>query len=133
MGDPDAHRHDVMRTAYRFAAGFDDTPWMLLTSWEPLSLTRGTVISFPESGPHAGQSIPHRMAAIGITVDTWREDVCARPASPDEAKRFDIAKGSILIVIERAYYAGDQVVEVADIIVPAEATKLVYNGPVGDR
>ncbi|GAA2205764.1 GntR family transcriptional regulator [Nonomuraea monospora] len=132
LGTPDGHHHDVMRTAYTFASD-DEGPWMLVTSWEPLSITKGTAIAFPEAGPHAGLGIPHRMAAVDITVDSWQEEVSARPASPEEARQLGIGAGAVVVAIERAYHAGDQVVEVADIIVPAESTKLLYNGPVGER
>ncbi|MFC5825464.1 UTRA domain-containing protein [Nonomuraea insulae] len=133
MGDPDAHRHDVMRTFYEFSSGNGDDPWVLCTSWEPLRLTKGTVIASPEAGPYAGLGSPHRMAAVGVTVDTWHEDVWARPATSDEAKRLGIGAGSIVMMIARAYHTSEQVVEVADIIVAAESTKLACNGPVGDR
>ncbi|WP_433509553.1 GntR family transcriptional regulator [Nonomuraea sp. CA-143628] len=131
LAEPDGDRHDVMRTRYVFASN-DEGPWMLSTSWEPLSLTKGTPIAVPEGGQHAGLGVTHRMAAIGVQVDTWDEEVWARPASPEEARTLGIGAGSIVMVVERSYFAGELVVEVADIIVPAESTKLVYNGPVGD-
>ncbi|WP_101788627.1 GntR family transcriptional regulator [Nonomuraea indica] len=132
LGEPDGDRHDVMRTVYTFSSD-DEGPWMLSTSWEPLSITKGTPIAFPEAGPHAGQGVTHRFAAIGVQVDAWDEEVWARAATVDEAKQLGVGAGSIVMVVERAYFAGEQVVEVADIIVPAESTKLVYNGPVGER
>lgn len=128
---PDGERHDVMRTSYVFSSD-DEGPWMLSTSWEPLALTKGTPIAFPEGGEFAGKGVTHRMAAIGIEVDAWDEEVWARPATRKEAQRLGVGAGSIVMVVERAYFAGEQVVEVADIVVPAESTKLVYNGPVGD-
>lgn len=131
LPDPDGRRHDVMRTSYTYASD-DEGPWMLATSWEPLSLTKGTPIAFPEAGPYAGQGVTQRMAVIGVLVDAWDEEVWARPASPDEARQLGVGAGSIVTVIERSYFAGEQVVEVADIIVPAESTKIVYTGPVGD-
>ncbi|MEU4332307.1 GntR family transcriptional regulator [Nonomuraea dietziae] len=131
LGDPDGDRHDVMRTVYTFSSD-DEGPWMMSTSWEPLSITKGTPIAFPESGEHAGLGVTHRMAVIGIQVEAWNEEVSARPASPDEARALGVAVGSIVMVVERSYFAGDRVVETADIVVPAETTKLVYNGPVGE-
>ncbi|MER7365592.1 GntR family transcriptional regulator [Nonomuraea wenchangensis] len=129
---PDGDRHDVMRTVYAFTSADDEEPWMLSTSWEPLSLTKGTPIAFPEAGPHAGQGVTHRMAAIGVEVDAWDEEVGARAATAEEAKRLKIGQGSIVLTAARAYLAGERVVEVADIVVPADSTTLVYNGPVGD-
>lgn len=131
LGELDGDRHDVMRTAYVFATD-DEGPWMLSTSWEPLSLTKGTVVAFPEGGQHAGLGVTHRMAVIGVRVDAWDEEVWARPALPEESKLLGVGAGSIVMVLERSYFAGERVVEVADIIVPADSTKVVYNGPVGD-
>lgn len=132
LGDPDGEAHDVTQTRYVFRSGDDESPWMLSTSWEPLSLTKGTTIAYPEAGPHAGLGVTHRMAAIGVLVDAWDEEVWARPATHEEAKVLGVGQQSIVMVAERSYFAGERVVEVADIIVPAESTKLVYNGPVGD-
>ncbi|MGA5764456.1 GntR family transcriptional regulator [Nonomuraea bangladeshensis] len=132
LGAPDGDRHDVMRTVYSFTSSDDEEPWMLSTSWEPLGLTKGTVIAFPEAGPHAGQGVTHRMAAIGVLVDAWNEEVGARVATADEAKRLKVGQGSIVLTAARAYLAGERVVEVADMVVPADSTTLVYNGPVGD-
>lgn len=131
LPDPDGPEHDVMRTSYVFSSD-DEGPWMLSTSWEPLALTKGTPIAFPEAGPYAGQGVTHRMAAIGVMVDAWEEEVWPRAAARDEAHRLGVGAGSMVMVVERAYFAGERVVEVADIIVPAESTKLVYNGPVGE-
>lgn len=132
LGDPDGQAHDVMETRYVFRAEDDESPWMLSTSWEPLSLTKGTAIAFPEAGPHAGLGVTHRMAVIGIDVDAWEEEVWARPSTRDEAQQLGIGAGSIVMVVERAYFAGARVVEVADMIVPAESTRVAYAGPVSD-
>lgn len=131
LADPVDDEHDAMRTIYVFSTTNDEI-WMTSTSWEPLSITKGTDIAFPESGPYGGQGVTHRMAAIGIDVDDWNEDVGARVALPDEARRLGIAAGSLVLVNERTYFAGDQVVEVADVVVPAETTKFRFNGPVGE-
>lgn len=132
LPEPNGDQHDVMCTEYVFRAVGDESPWMLSTSWEPLSLTKGTAVAFPEAGPHAGLGVTHRMAAIGIEVDAWDEEVWARAATRDEAQQLRIGAGSIVMVVERAYFAGEQAVEVCDIIVPADSTKIVYNGPVGE-
>lgn len=132
LGAPDGNAHDVMRTVYTFVSDDDESPWMHSTSWEPLSLTKGTLIAFPEGGPHAGQGVTHRMAAIGVEVGAWNEEVGARLATIEEAKQLKIGPKSIVLTAARAYFAGERVVEVADIVVAAESTTLVYNGPVGD-
>ncbi|MFJ2030492.1 UTRA domain-containing protein [Streptosporangium sp. NPDC087985] len=130
LDDSEDDRPDVMHTRYVFTA--DDQPWMLSDSYEPLALTKGTIIAFPEDGPAAGLGVTHRMAEIGIAVDDWIEDVGARLVLPEEAKLLGIAPGSIVMTIERTYLAEGRPVEVADIVVPAETSRLGYSGPVGE-
>ncbi|MFI6819297.1 GntR family transcriptional regulator [Nonomuraea sp. NPDC050328] len=124
--------HDVMRTIYTFSSTDDERPWLYSTSYEPLEITKGTVIAFPEGGPYGGLGVTHRMAKIQILVDRWRERPGARPALPHEAAALKIPAGSLVLTVDRAYFAGERVVEVADIVVPAETTDLEYTGPVGE-
>ncbi|MEO3860842.1 GntR family transcriptional regulator [Acrocarpospora sp. B8E8] len=126
----DGRTPDVMRTRYLFSSG--GSPWMASISHEPLELIRGTEIALPEAGPLAGQGVTHRMAAIGIMVDDWREEVGARIASADEAKSLAIAAESIVLVVERSYMAGARVVECATMVLPADTMRLGYSGPVGE-
>ncbi|MEV7005307.1 UTRA domain-containing protein [Streptosporangium sp. NPDC051022] len=130
LGEPGDDLPDVMHTRYVFTA--DGEPWMLSDSYEPLALTKGTVIAWPEDGPLAGQGVTHRMAEIGVIVDDWVENVGARVAEPHEAKALGIAPGTIVLTIDRTYLAEGQPVEVADIVVPAETTRLGYSGPVAE-
>lgn len=132
LSEPVEDRHDVMCTIYTFSTPGDEQPWMHSTSYEPLDLTKGTDIAFPEGGPYAGLGVTHRMAAIGVLVDRWRERPGARVALPREAQALKIAPGSVVQVVDRTYLAADRVVEVADIVVPAETTELEYSGPVGE-
>ncbi|MFD1539757.1 hypothetical protein [Nonomuraea guangzhouensis] len=52
--------------------------------------------------------------------------------TPEDARTLGVGTGSTVMLVERGYFAGEPVVEVAGIIVPAESTKPVCNGPVGD-
>jgi DNA-binding GntR family transcriptional regulator len=121
-GDP------AMRTRYTFLA--DDEPVTLSTSWEPLSLTEGTAVMFPEEGPHAGCGVVERMAIIGQEITHAEETVTARPALAAEAEKLSIRPGSIVIVIARVYHTAERPVETADIIIPVERYALVYQVPV---
>ncbi|GAA4221651.1 GntR family transcriptional regulator [Streptosporangium album] len=131
MPDPDGDRPDVMRTAYVFRA--DGRPVMLSTSWEPLSLVRGTPIFMPEEGAHGGRGVVERMLAIGVHVDGFIETVGARLGTVEECTQLEQPPGSVMMMtIDRRYPAGEQVVEVADIVLPADLYLLVYSGPVGE-
>jgi DNA-binding GntR family transcriptional regulator len=118
----------TVRTRYAFKA--DDTPVMLSTSYEPLSLTRGTPIMFPESGPHAGRGVVDRMSVIGVDITDALEIVTARPILAAEAELLALPIGSIVIVIQRTYTAERGPVETADIVVPVDRYELAYVIPV---
>ena len=119
----------AMRTAYRFTA--DGEPVMLSVSWEPLELTSGTPVMFPEEGPHAGAGVVDRMAASGQQITSAEEIVSARPALAAEAARLNMPTGTTVITICRIYRAGELAVETADIVIPVERYSLVYEIPVG--
>lgn len=131
MGEPAAdNRPDVMRTDYVWRG--DGSPVMLSTSWEPLSVTRGTPEFMPEEGPHGGRGVVERMLAIGVRVDGFVETVGARLGTAEECSKLQQPPGSVMMTIDRRYPAGEQVVEVADIVLPADLFLLVYSAPVGE-
>ncbi|MGW3770970.1 UTRA domain-containing protein [Actinomadura verrucosospora] len=120
-GDP------VMCSRYTFLA--DEQPVMLSTSWEPLDLTHGTPVMFPE-GPHAGAGVVARMRAIGQHVESVQEVVSARPVLQSEAELLGGALGSVVMVIQRTYRTAERAVETADIVVPTDRYEVEYVLPV---
>lgn len=115
---------DSIRTDYVFTA--DDEPVMLSTSWEPLALTKGTPVVLPEDGPYAGRGVVERMTTIGVRITHSAEVVSARVVLTSEATRLQIAPGSIVLTIERTYWADEQPVETADIVIPVDRYQVVY-------
>src|SRR5580658_8651072 len=63
----------------------DVEPIMLSTQWEPLALTRGTVIEMPAGGERDQLGIVGRFALIGYTVTEVVEDAYTRMPTPDES------------------------------------------------
>ena len=118
-------------TRYTFLA--DGDPVMLSTSWEPLAITDSTPVTLPEEGPHAGNGVIARMAAIGHNITRSEEAVTARPVLADEASRLGIPLGAAILAIARTYATDDRAVETADIIIPAERWALVYQIPIVAR
>lgn len=116
----------VMRTNYTFFG--DGEPVMISTSYEPLSLTRGTPIQQPEGGPVAG--VVPRMDSIGKHVTHVVEDVHARSPRPHEYETLKVSAGTPVMAIERTYYADDEAVETADIVVAADKYVLSYRIPL---
>jgi GntR family transcriptional regulator len=122
VGDP------VMVTRYKFLA--DGDPIQLSESHEPLAVTGGTQVEWPEDGPTVG--VVARMDLIGVHVDRCREEIYDRSATPDEveALRLDPRGPLRVLAVERTYYAGNTAVETADIAFPADRYRLVYDMPI---
>jgi len=118
----------AMRSRYTFLA--DGEPVMLSVSWEPLELTAGTAVMFPEEGPHAGRGVVERMTVIGQQVTHAEETVSARPALAAEAAPLKAKAGALVLTIARTYRTAEGPVETADIIIPVERYALVYEVPV---
>ncbi|PBC66295.1 GntR family transcriptional regulator [Streptomyces sp. TLI_235] len=119
-----------VRTTYEFLA--DKKPVQLSTSWEPRSVTAGTIVVLPEGGPHAGAGVVSRMAEIGITVSRIVEKPEPRHASDEEATLLGIQRGALVTHIRRTHFdANSRAVETADIVVPTALCELVYEIPIG--
>jgi DNA-binding GntR family transcriptional regulator len=117
----------VMVTRYRFLA--EDQPIQLSVSYEPLALTGGTAVEWPEAGAAVG--VVARFDRLGIRIDASTERVTARSARPEEIDALGLPlRGAYVLVIERTYHAGQQAVETADIVFPGDRYELVYRFPV---
>ena len=120
-GDP------VMRTRYRFLA--EGAPIQMSTSWEPLALTGGTPVEWPEEGAAVG--VVSRFDVIGIRIDECVERVTARSAHPVEIEALDLSlRGAYLLVIERTYLVAGRPAETADIVFPGDRYELMYRYPI---
>jgi DNA-binding GntR family transcriptional regulator len=124
LDEPNGEYPDTLRTAYVYKA--DGEPVMLATSWESLELTRGTAIVMPEEGPHAGRGVVERMLVIGQRIDGTDEIVGARLGSAEECAQLQKPPGSVMLTIRRTYVVGEQPVETADLVMPADLFELVY-------
>ncbi len=120
-GDP------VMRTDYRFLA--DGHPVQLSRSWEPLAVTRGTPVEWPEDGAAVG--VVARMDLIGVRIDEFVERPSWRAGTPEEVAALGLSpRRPMVVVIQRTYYAAGRPVETADIVADADRYELVYRMPV---
>ncbi|GAB2831438.1 GntR family transcriptional regulator [Streptomyces sp. NPDC054796] len=115
----------VMCTQYEYLA--DRRPVQLATSWEPLAITEGTDVLYPERGPYARRGVRGRLAAIGIRVVRAAELVGARPATSPEAESLGCSPGQCVTAVERTHYdEEDRPVETSDIVVRADRWRLEY-------
>ncbi|GGR51869.1 GntR family transcriptional regulator [Streptomyces netropsis] len=122
-GDP------CVRTEYEFLA--DGRPVQMSTSWEPYSLTGGTIVVLPEGGPYAGLGVVERMAAIDVVITHAVEQPEPRLVTAAEANVLGVQKSAFVTHIRRTYFCDDgRPVETADIIVPAAHGEIVYEIPI---
>jgi DNA-binding GntR family transcriptional regulator len=107
----------------------DGEPIQTSMSWEPLDLTAGTAVEWPEESGLVG--VVARFDAIGVRVDECEERIKDRPATPDEIDVLRLPpRRAHVQTIERTYFAQDRPVETADIAMPAGRYELVYRFPV---
>lgn len=115
----------VMCTRYEYLA--DRHPLQLSTSWEPLALTEGTDVSFPERGPYARRGVRGRFAAIGIPVVRACESVGSRPATSPEAEALGCSPGQCVTTVERTHFdAAGRPVETSDTVLHGSRWRLEY-------
>jgi DNA-binding GntR family transcriptional regulator len=114
----------VVMTSYLMRA--DGEAVQLAVSFEPAELTAGTPVALPEEGPLAGRGVVERMRSIGIDVDDVTEEISFRPAMLAEATALGVQAGAGMLVVERAHHCGPQVVETAEVVVPAGKFRLRY-------
>jgi DNA-binding GntR family transcriptional regulator len=118
VGDP------VMRTIYTSYA--DDQPLMIVDSFEPVAITRGTGIERPEEGSLMGAGLVDRFTSIGLRPTAVVERIRSRMPRPSEAEQLELRPGAPVTVIVRITYAGDRPVETADLLLAADQYELEY-------
>ncbi len=111
VGDP------VMRTDY--VSMVNDKPVMLVYSHEPLAITGGTPIQYPEDGLFMGQGLIVRFGEIGLRPTVVLERTRSRMPRPSEVQGMRLEPGTPVVIKERTTQRNDQVLEVADLIFDA--------------
>jgi DNA-binding GntR family transcriptional regulator len=114
----------IMRTDYVSYA--DDHPMMLVSSYEPLAITRGTVIERPEEGPFPGAGVVDRFTAIDRRPTVIVERLRARMPRPSEADLLELRPGIPVVAIVRTSYNGETPIETADLLLAANMYELEY-------
>lgn len=113
----------------------DGIPITWSHAFEPLELTKGTAIEWPEDGPHGHLGIVDRFDTIGHHAVEVEEELVIRMPEPHEATRLEIPVGVPLIEIHQTFRTEERPVEVATILYPADRYKFIYRMriPNGDN
>ena len=115
---------DVMRTDYTSYA--NDEPMMLTHSYEPLEITKGTVIERPEEGVMMTAGLVDRFTAIDMRPTRVVERLRSRMPRPSETEALKLRKGTPVVIIVRTTYSNETPVETADILLDAHRFELEY-------
>ncbi len=67
-----------------------------------------------------------QLADLGVRLTHAELVVWSRQPNPDEARLLDVPEGGTVLAQRRIMYAADEVVEVADVIVPGDRTELAF-------
>lgn len=110
-------RHMVMRVKGRAE--------QIRQSWHPLDLVGGTPMTDPTRQPWPGGVIAE-LAELGVKITAVDEDIRARMPLPDEAYVLRIYGGVPVFVVTRVGHADHRVVEVAEMVLPADRIELHY-------
>jgi GntR family transcriptional regulator len=113
----------VLSRARRFLV--DDRPVQLATSYLPLTLVRGTPITYTDPGPGG---VYARLADLGRAPARFVERVIARAPRPDEREALALPRtgGLVFEVTRQALDDAGHCVEVNRIVLDAAAYELEY-------
>jgi len=115
---------EAMRTDYVSFA--NDEPMMIVHSYEPLAITRGTPIELPEEGPYMAAGLVERFTAIGLRPTAVVERLRSRMPRPSEVEALQLRPGTPILLVMRTTYSGQKILETADLLFDAHRYELEY-------
>ncbi|GLZ43716.1 GntR family transcriptional regulator [Actinokineospora sp. NBRC 105648] len=121
----------VSETTYFFRA--DGVPVTSSQAWEPLELTAGTAIEWPEQGPYAHLGVVDRFEQIGQVATEVQEELVIRMPEPSEAQHLEIPPGVPLVEVRQTFLSDERPLEIATIMFPADRYRFVYRMPIPDH
>jgi GntR family transcriptional regulator len=118
---------DLLQRIYRTRSKQEDVPISLAYSY----LVYAAAVENPALLDEAREPWPggtqHQLYTIGIELDRVVDQITARPPGPEEVAELDLRPGVPVVVLRKTSIdINDRVVEVSDIISPADRIELVY-------
>jgi GntR family transcriptional regulator len=105
----------------------DEVPVELATTYVPLTIARGTLITSQDTGPGG---VYARIEEAGIQLGSFTEEVGARMPTPEERRRLSLPEGTPVITVTRvAYDVERRPVEMTDTVKSAPSYVLEYSFP----
>lgn len=118
----------VSQTDYLVRMG--GVPVSMSCTWEPLVLTAGTDIEWPDDGPYGHLGIIDRFAVIGVTIDEVEEILTFRSPTEEEAGRLEQPAGMWVIAIDQRFHAETGTVAASAITYRPDRYQFLYRFPV---
>lgn len=114
----------VLSRSRRFLV--EHRPVQLATSYLPLDITRGTAVTYTNTGPGG---IYARLAELGHAPARFTERVAARGPAPEERLSLEMSAtgGMVFEIVRCAYTETDRCVEVNRMVLDAAAYELEYS------
>ena len=105
----------------------DDIPVELATTYVPLTIARGTLITSQDTGPGG---VYARIEEAGHKLGSFTEEVGARMPTPKERRRLALPEGTPVITVTRvAFDVEGRPVEMTDTVKSAPSYVLEYSFP----
>lgn len=117
----------LLKRTYRTGARADETPLSLVRSYlryEQVAVNPALLDAGNEPWPGGTQ---HQLGTLGIEIDRVTDRITARAPSAEEISDLELATGVPVFELRKTSIdIRDRVVEVADMILPADRTEFFY-------
>lgn len=108
----------------------DGIPVTSSHAYEPLDITGGTPIEWPDRPPYGHLGIVDRFDTLNHHVQEVEEILTFRAPTELEASHLAVPPGVGVIEIQQAFRTDSRTVEVADIVYPSNRYRFIYRMPV---
>ncbi|GAA1767501.1 GntR family transcriptional regulator [Luedemannella helvata] len=117
----------LLQRTYRTRSKQEDTPLNLNRSYLVYDMAaENPALLDPRGEPWPGGT-QHQLHTIGIELDRIVDHITARPPGPDEVEALALPPGvSVFVLRKVSIDTSDHVVEVSDVLIPADRTEFVY-------
>ncbi len=117
----------LLRRRYGTRSKREDAPLSLVHSYLLYNIAAENPDLLDASNEPWPGGTQHQLSTIGIELDRIVDHITARPPGPTEIEALDLPPGvSVLVLQKISIDTNDRVVEVSDVILPADRTEFVY-------
>ena len=117
----------LLQRTYRTRSRRERAPLSLVTSYLRHDLAaENPALLDPRNEPWPGGT-QHQLHTVGIELDRITDQLTARPPTPQEREALCLAPGACVMALRKTSYdTRGRVVELSDVILPADRTEFVY-------